>query len=347
MNLQGGGNLAIGRNTGTGTVTVDGGSLTLSNAGVINMGNAFGAAAGGTGELTLNSGSITAFRINLTIADNKTPGTGTATVNLNGGTATIGGMGKGDGTANVHFNGAEIIASESNADFYTGFASENLDIQAGGQHFNTNGFDVGINPGMSGVGGLTKSGAGSLTLAGENVYAGATTVQEGTLLVSGSIAGSSLSVENGAFLSLLNADSLGDTIVLNLFTGSSVDLSFLGAEIVGLLNLNGSAVAPGTYSLADLQGFGLEEGITFTGNSDAFLTVAVPEPSTITLIGGVAVVAFAARLRRAGARIDSPFHCRVVFVLFPRLLSLVVLAAGAVSTAPADTEAERHRHSRR
>jgi autotransporter-associated beta strand protein len=306
VNLTGGGNLAIGRNNGTGTVTIDGGTLGLTGNGVISMGNAYADAGtgtkGGTGVLTLNSGSLTASRINMTTGTNKVAGSGVATVNFNGGTATLSGMGKGDGAADVHFNGSEIIAAVMNSDFFTGFDGINLDIQAGGQKFNTNGNEIGISQGMTGLGGLTKLGEGNLILDGANVYGGATLVEAGSLVVNGSISGSGLTVAGGAGLILQSVSGLGDAIVLTLFTGSTVNLNFSGTDTIGMLNLNGSLVQPGTYSVLDLQNLGT--GINFTGASDAFLTVAaIPEPSTIALLAGVAGVSLVVRIRRNRVKI--------------------------------------------
>ncbi|WP_173571930.1 autotransporter outer membrane beta-barrel domain-containing protein [Acetobacter oeni] len=53
---------------------------------------------------------------------------------------------------------------------------------------------------VSGTGSLLKTGSGDLTLTAENTYSGDTTVEAGTLTVSGSVAQSAVSVENGATL---------------------------------------------------------------------------------------------------------------------------------------------------
>lgn len=300
LGFSGAANLSIGRSNGTGgngTVIVNGGSLSLGT-GVIQIASSTNGGTGaGSGTLTLASGTISSPAINLN--------EGSSTVNFNGGNATIGGITKlaAKGSGTVNFNGGTITASAASSNFYnlsgTGTGTLTLNIQGGGQTFDTNSFDVTIAQGMTGVGGLTKSGAGTLTVSGANVYAGATLVQAGTLLVGGSVGGSSLSVQNGGTLSLQNFSSLNDAIVLNLFAGSTVNLNFTGTETIGTLSFNGSSVAPGTYSLAALQGLGGGSGVAFGGDSNAFVTVtSIPEPSTIALVG-MAGLAIAARFRRS------------------------------------------------
>ena len=57
-----------------------------------------------------------------------------------------------------------------------------------------------ISGNMSGSGGLTKTGAGVLVLSGANTYTGATAVEDGTLLVTGSTAAASSVTVTGATL---------------------------------------------------------------------------------------------------------------------------------------------------
>ncbi|MCH1922763.1 autotransporter-associated beta strand repeat-containing protein, partial [Shewanella sp. A3A] len=54
---------------------------------------------------------------------------------------------------------------------------------AGGFKFDSNGFDVAIVQGLSGVGSVTKLGEGALTLSGVGSYAGDTIVEEGVLIL--------------------------------------------------------------------------------------------------------------------------------------------------------------------
>ncbi|THF62373.1 hypothetical protein E6C76_18825 [Pseudothauera nasutitermitis] len=53
---------------------------------------------------------------------------------------------------------------------------------------------------IAGTGGIVKTEAGTLVLAGGNSYTGATTVNEGTLVVNGAIAASAVTVQSGATL---------------------------------------------------------------------------------------------------------------------------------------------------
>jgi autotransporter-associated beta strand protein len=59
---------------------------------------------------------------------------------------------------------------------------------ADGATFDTNGNTVTLASALSGIGGVTKIGAGALVLAGTDTYRGPTTVAAGTLTVNGSIA---------------------------------------------------------------------------------------------------------------------------------------------------------------
>ena len=63
-----------------------------------------------------------------------------------------------------------------------------------------NGPDLAISASISGNGGITKTGAGTLTLSNTNTYTGATIVNAGTLLVNGSQSASAVTVNRGAIL---------------------------------------------------------------------------------------------------------------------------------------------------
>src|ERR1017187_1016721 len=61
--------------------------------------------------------------------------------------------------------------------------SATISIPAGGATINSNGFDVLFTGSLTGPGGLTTFGPGSVALLGTNTYVGGTMVSSGTLIV--------------------------------------------------------------------------------------------------------------------------------------------------------------------
>ena len=90
--------------------------------------------------------------------------------------------------------------------------------------------------------GLTKAGAGTLTLSGANTYSGPTTVSDGVLLVNGSIsAGSAVTVQTGATLG--GAGSIGTvTTVQAGGTLQGGNASDAGTLAMAGLNLGSSSI---------------------------------------------------------------------------------------------------------
>lgn len=89
---------------------------------------------------------------------------------------------------------------------------------------------------------LVKSGAGTLTLNGNNTYVGTTTVQEGTLLVNGTTSGqASYTVESGA--------TLGGNGAIGLASGAAV--TFQGGAFLAPGTSPGKLAVDGDLTLAD------------------------------------------------------------------------------------------------
>ena len=124
----------------------------------------------------------------------------------------------------------------------------------------TNGYDVTFSEEVSGVGSLTKTGNGILTLSANNTYTGNTNVNGGTLAVTGDTSSSNFIVNNSAILS--GNGTVGNTTVKNggviYPTGTSTlnvdgNLTFENGSIYRLnanrLAQSGKIAVSGTASL--------------------------------------------------------------------------------------------------
>lgn len=180
--------LGNGASTGNGTLIINGGSyVNTASTGTLNLG--FGSASG---TLTVTAGSAT---INTLVYNAGTTGTQTsAIVNLDGGTLTVSNITVTSGTTKVfNFNGGQFVAGAS----LPAFSGLTLNVKNGGAKIDTgvNSFTISDALLNAGSGGLTKTGAGTLTLSNvSNTYTGVTTVTSGALIVNGSIASSSVVV---------------------------------------------------------------------------------------------------------------------------------------------------------
>ncbi|MES2923588.1 MAG: autotransporter-associated beta strand repeat-containing protein [Verrucomicrobiota bacterium] len=117
---------------------------------------------------------------------------------------------------------------------------------------------------------VNKIGSGSWTLTGAHTYTGATTVTGGTLFVDGSLTGSNVTVQNSATLSgsgtiAGNVSVLsGGTIAFEVTSGGTPSLQITGnlttaGNFLVSSKLLGGALAPGTYNVLSYTG-------TFSGS---------------------------------------------------------------------------------
>ncbi|MEM5439954.1 autotransporter outer membrane beta-barrel domain-containing protein [Paraburkholderia diazotrophica] len=178
---------AIAGNGKVGTATLTLGSGTLDATSIV-VGSAVPGAR--NGEIaTLTIGNATVRTGTLTVGDDASTAGLIATVNLNNGGAllaqTIAG---GAGNASRIFNWTNgTIGNEASGQNMT-VSLASLALSGSGPHI----FDIegstavaGVSSLLSGTGALTKQGAGTLVLTAANAYTGGTTIQDGTVRISG------------------------------------------------------------------------------------------------------------------------------------------------------------------
>ncbi len=212
LNLEGG-TLNIGATTartlyvGTwdltqSTVTIDDGNLNLNTNSSIRFNQRTGT---GAKVINLNGGAITSFSDDQTTANGsgvldlmlQGGGGSNNTFNLNGGTLTVRQVvsSTNNGTRTFNFNGGTLKATGDTTNFFNlGTANARANVRDGGAVIDTNDFNVtlvqpldhsNIDGDNATDGGLTKQGAGTLTLSGTSLYTGPTTVSAGELKVTG------------------------------------------------------------------------------------------------------------------------------------------------------------------
>ena len=220
------GTLFLGR---SGTLTLDGGTWAQDGAASVAT------QGGGQASLNLNSGTFTYnnpadFILSTSISNNIR-----TRLNLNGGTFVTGSRIH-NPQANLSptdtafsdvilTNGGTLRLSADIADLFT-TAGANIRFQTniGGGTIDTNGFNTTLNIPITGNGGLTKAGLGTLTTTGTNAYLGDTTVTGGTLV--------------------LSSEGLADESAVSVAPLSVLSLDFIGNDTIGALTLGNSGPLP-------------------------------------------------------------------------------------------------------
>lgn len=178
----------------TSSYILDGGALNITGtpAGVPNPGGQpeqngiMYLGVDGVGLFTQNAGTASAHGI---VFDARGNTAGNDTLTLNGGRFTVGpsGIKSGnlDGNTSYQINlGGGTMASSVN---WTSVLRMTLSGTNGNASIEQNANTAVLSGVLTGPGGLTKRGAGTLALTGTSAYMGATAVAEGTLVVRGSI----------------------------------------------------------------------------------------------------------------------------------------------------------------
>jgi fibronectin-binding autotransporter adhesin len=174
-------------------------------------------------------------------------------INLNAGTIQIKGNVTGAGSISIA-DGTTLQSGNAAQTFAQGVSI------AGTSTWDTNGFNNEASGVVSGTGGLTKVGLGSLKLSGANTYTGTTKIDAGEVIASG---GSAIA-NTGA----VNVGALGTFRVASAETIGSLE-GAVGSQTVLATNLTTGGASNTTYS-GNLTGAGklIKQGAgTFTLNS--------------------------------------------------------------------------------
>jgi autotransporter-associated beta strand protein len=220
-----------------------------------------GGQAGGNVTLTIQNNAVLNCGASLDL-QNVNRATAVTFVRLNGGTLITGGFTKTktSQTNMIQFNGGVLKASGNNSAFIpSSFTFATNVVQSGGAIVDDSGFIIAIaiplihdaSLGATADGGLTKLGAGTLTLAAHNTYTGPTIINAGTLALyappAGSISNSSsIYIAAGAQLDV----SGGGTASMTLDSGKILwgNGSIKGHFTVG----SGAIFSPGSNSIGAL-----------------------------------------------------------------------------------------------
>ncbi|WP_288251649.1 autotransporter outer membrane beta-barrel domain-containing protein [uncultured Hydrogenophaga sp.] len=228
---------SIGRN-GTASMLVTGSGSRFIVPFSLHIGE-FGSTQG-NGTLTVRDGGlVSAELVDLGMGD--VGATGALVVDT-GGVIEAGWLGRDMGNATAHFDNGTLRAlahSTPGTPLIFGFTPGTFTLGAGGLFLDSNGFDVIAGSEMSGIGGLSKLGAGTLTLATANVYGGTTATLQGTLRAGIANAFSAASAHTVAAGATLDTAGLDQTVA-SLDNAGTVSL--LGAAPGSRLTVNGAYV---------------------------------------------------------------------------------------------------------
>ena len=250
-----------------------------------------------TSTITVNSGSLSCRSLDLIFDSEATPATvsGNGIVNVNGGTFSLlrfvrtAASDPGQTAFTLNLNGGTLRAVGSQTDFLNALADLQTVVKTGGAKIDTNSFNITIAEilehdstlGATLDGGLTKSGLGTLTLAGANTFTGPLTLAGGNLTFSTVTATVANTINVTSAATIANSSS---TFSLTGPITLSADLTIFGtgtANLTGttstgtitssannILTLNVSNSATHTYAGAISLGTG---SITRSGNANVIL----------------------------------------------------------------------------
>jgi autotransporter-associated beta strand protein len=267
----------------TGTTSVTGGTLNITN------GNALGASSAGTtvtgtannANLTL-SGSITVPEPITIVGNGDTTGTTTTT---NGVLRSVSGTNVWSG--NVTINASATTRITVDAGLFTISGNVALSPTAGDQFVLQGAGNGAISGVISGVGSLTKgtNGTGTWTISGANTFTGKSTVTAGTLSVASinSVSGGSATSNLGAPTTVL----LGTIDIGGSNTTGTLTYTGTGETTDRVLNLPGTSGGGGTVSQAGTGLLKFTSALAVGGSGTKTLTLRGATAGTGELAGSI------------------------------------------------------------
>lgn len=279
--------VTLGRLSGLGQLNISSGTFQV----VGNGGNAFvNVGSAGVGVLTISGNAVfdsgTGSSGRLAIV-NLSAATGSGTVNLNGGTLrarqVITG---GTQSSTFNFNGGRLVATTSTTGFMQGLTAAN--VQAGGAVIDSNGFDVSIGQTLLAAGGgLTKLGAGSLTLSGTNTYSGTTTISGGRLVATTLANGGVASSIGAASRAASNIALAGGTLA---YSGGSVSIDrglvLSGSTTTSAIEVSGAATNLSIAGGTDMSGTSFSTWQVLNKTGAGTLTIQGGKPAGGAMVLG-------------------------------------------------------------
>ncbi len=264
-----GGVLRITNNTGLGTAA---GGVTQTGSSALELDGTGGAITVGAESLTINGGGVTLPTPNLGALRNM------AGDNTYGGTITLATQ------ARINSDSGTLTLSNPIA-----VSSSNLNLVVGGAG------NITISGAIAtGAGGVTKDGAGTLTLSGNSTYTGNTTINGGVFNLTGSLTGTvgssalrygdtagntvvNISGNVNSYRIFTGANVAGSVAVMNQTAGSVTIVPPNAADDQYLSNNGGYGmwnITGGTFNTARFDGTGLTNGnastaVIYVGGSGA------------------------------------------------------------------------------
>lgn len=257
------------------TVGWDGsGVLDISGSGVANlrgirMGNTASAGThNGPGTVTV------AGRLNLGVSGISAGGAGAHTINL--GAGTVGAFANWSSALAMNLTDDTTGATFNTQDSVNGVTARTITLS-------------GI---LSGPGKLNKSGAGTLVLAANNTYAGATTVANGALLMNGNHSGATGPVTVSVGATLGGNGTIGGSVTVNAGATLSPGIAIGMLTIAGDLTLSGGSTnrfeVNGSTSASDVVAVG--GGANYAGTLNIVPAGTFTNGQTFTIFSGAGAV---------------------------------------------------------